>query len=659
LLALLFAAVAAIAITFFLTLKSGPPRPSGDRSSEVARADAGAKASTDASARHADSGPDGARPSAALPDPTAADGEICSQDGWCWQWPRPLGAKLTTLWGAGDDLWAGGEGEVVIRRHGGAWRYAGVGGIGRVVGIAGRNASDVWVLGAKGELAHWVKGIWKDKVFEIRDQAKAVGGTADGEIEFAAIWVSPTGQVWAVGGIRDDVPRGKEDDSGDRSTVAFAAHFDGQRWELHEDDDAYPLNCVWGTGDRDVWACVSGSACLHWNGRKLSKSKKDAPDGTCSARHGDAAEAGRWYRDQGRLLSHSGSQSLATPFGVNDFFARGKDDVWAVGDAGVLSHWNGSAWSQPEFDPHAGTVELHDVWGSASGRDAWAVGSTRGYGTILRGIDSRWSPLETDKLSDLWRIAGRAPGKVWMVGGKGTVMRWDGRALGTASAPASAKRGFGDAIVDADGELWLPAWSQVVHGRPGHWQTIDMPESRAALKLAVASPNDVWAYALAEAPNQPLTALKISALLHWDGTAWRAPFTMAEEQEALGPWREIHKMALSPGGTLWLTDRYCVARVTPGGHLEKMAEVLPDSRYEHWYLGVAVPKDDEVWVSGTDGIRGWNGREWHREETPGLVRLEAMHSTPGGLWAVGPNAILYKRRASSASQPPSPPEGRD
>jgi hypothetical protein len=651
-----FLAVAAIGITLFVTRRNGPPRPSGERSADLARADAGAQMTVAASARRADSGVDGVRPPAPPPDPTAADGEICSRDGWCWQWPRPQGAKLTALWGAGDDLWAGGEGDVVIRRHGGAWRYAGGDGLGRVVAVAGRNASDVWALGAKGELGHWVNGAWKENVFEIRDQAKDAGGTADGEIEFAAIWASPSGQVWAVGGIRDDVPRGKEDDSGDRSTVAFAAHFDGQRWELHEDDDAYPLNCVWGTSDRDVWACVSGSGCLHWNGRKLSKSRKDAPEAVCTARHGDAAEAARWYRNEGRLLSHSGAAALATPFGISDFFARGKDDVWVVGDAGVISRWNGSAWSPPRVDLDGGAIELHDVWADARGRDAWAVGSTMSYGvgTILRGIDSQWSLFETEKLPGLFRIAGAAPAKVWMLGDKRTVLRWDGRAFGAASLPASAKKGLGDAVVAADGELWLPAGPQIVHGRPGRWQTIEMPERQSALKLAVASPNDVWAYARTEAANQPP-----SVLLHWDGTSWRAPFTAADEQEALGPWREIHAMRLSPGGTLWLTDRYQVARVTPEGRLEKMAEVPPSNRYDHWYLGLAVPADDEVWVSGSGGIFSWNGRDWHREETPGLTRLEAMHATATGLWAVGPNAILSKRRAPSPSPSPSPPEDRD
>src|SRR5687767_1279401 len=35
--------------------------------------------------------------------------QVCSKDGWCWEYPLPQGHRLTSLWGAASsDVWAVG-----------------------------------------------------------------------------------------------------------------------------------------------------------------------------------------------------------------------------------------------------------------------------------------------------------------------------------------------------------------------------------------------------------------------------------------------------------------------------------------------------------------------------------------------------------------------
>ena len=48
----------------------------------------------------------------------------------------------------------------------------------------------------------------------------------------------------------------------------------------------------------------------------------------------------------------------------------GPDDIWAVGYAGDIVHWNGSAWSTTASGT---TSNLSDVWGSGPD-EVWAVG---------------------------------------------------------------------------------------------------------------------------------------------------------------------------------------------------------------------------------------------------------------------------------------------
>src|SRR2546427_7409028 len=74
-------------------------------------------------------------------------------------------------------------------------------------------------------------------------------------------------------------------------------------------------------------------------------------------------------------------------------------DVWAVGDAGTILHWDGSAWSG--FPSGTGNI-LYSVWGSAS-TDVWAVGDA---GTILHWDGSAWSTVSTGTTHVLRGVGG-------------------------------------------------------------------------------------------------------------------------------------------------------------------------------------------------------------------------------------------------------------
>ena len=49
------------------------------------------------------------------------------------------------------------------------------------------------------------------------------------------------------------------------------------------------------------------------------------------------------------------------------------NDVWAVGDLGAISHWNGTGWSQVQVGTFPYLPFLKKVHGS-SADDVWAVG---------------------------------------------------------------------------------------------------------------------------------------------------------------------------------------------------------------------------------------------------------------------------------------------
>lgn len=160
----------------------------------------------------------------------------------------------------------------------------------------------------------------------------------------------------------------------------------------------------------------------------------------------------------------------------------GANDVWVVGAqpapnaAPVALHWNGSEWKAID------TKILHDLWWvhafdngpvfaagggasvvkidgdtvtrlptpeffgntifglwGASPDDLWAVGGFAGReGFVWRWDGAAWSEVElpddlprsaTGEIPALFKVWGRGANDVWIVGGLGTVLHWDGTAL--------------------------------------------------------------------------------------------------------------------------------------------------------------------------------------------------------------------------------------
>lgn len=95
------------------------------------------------------------------------------------------------------------------------------------------------------------------------------------------------------------------------------------------------------------------------------------------------------------------------------------NDVWSVGDDGIATHWNGTAWSSAA----SGTPNnLLAVWGS--GTIAWAVGDR---GDILRWNGTAFAAATTGSTKTLHGAWGSGQNDIWVVG---RVEPWAERDLG-------------------------------------------------------------------------------------------------------------------------------------------------------------------------------------------------------------------------------------
>ena len=92
------------------------------------------------------------------------------------------------------------------------------------------------------------------------------------------------------------------------------------------------------------------------------------------------------------------------------------NNVWAVGDAGTILRWNGTAWAA-----HAAgtTAALNGVWGTDAS-NVWAVGAG---GAILKWNGTAWAAQTSGTTQPLYGVWGTDASNVWAVGGSGTIVK--------------------------------------------------------------------------------------------------------------------------------------------------------------------------------------------------------------------------------------------
>lgn len=125
------------------------------------------------------------------------------------------------------------------------------------------------------------------------------------------------------------------------------------------------------------------------------------------------------------------------PEGGDIWWAALPDATWVylVGEGGRIFRYN-RASDVVEAVPSNTDATLYGVWG-ASAAEMWAVGGyvhpRTGPPTIVRIVDGVGEvvtglPAELADDTTLFKVWGSGPEDVWVVGEKGTVLRWDGEA---------------------------------------------------------------------------------------------------------------------------------------------------------------------------------------------------------------------------------------
>jgi photosystem II stability/assembly factor-like uncharacterized protein len=158
-------------------------------------------------------------------------------------------------------------------------------------------------------------------------------------------------------------------------------------------------------------------------------------------------------------------------------WGSGPDDVFAVGTAGAILHFDGSSWV---LLPGPSSESLRGCWGSGPTR-VFAVGEG---GTAIRFDGNTWRSIPTGVLHTLNGVWGANDGHVYAVGSAGIVLVWedggewrilatsiqeDLHAVGGSSSTDMYAIGESGSILHSNGAAWTRMSSPTGRTLDGLW----------------------------------------------------------------------------------------------------------------------------------------------------------------------------------------------
>ena len=321
--------------------------------------------------------------------PSGATNQNASRPGYSLASIGALSASDVWVVGARGDVGAKGalagiqDHSFIVHYDGAAWREASAPDIGPLTAVATAADGEAWALGPSGAILHWDGWKWT-----IADQA-------GGAVLRGLVAVEPN-DVWAVGS---------------EQGAPFTEHWDGASWRsvaLSAPPVAGGLNAISGSAS-DLWAVGA------------------AADGTrVLTAHYDGT---RWSYVPDAGVSDGGLLTVA---------AVAPDDVWAGGDA-LLQHWDGAQWRDvsQSFSGVRGAlaaVSSSDVWlGAGNGMAHWD-------GAAWRSVTAPQLGLAGHTNAQIGAVSALSPTDVWAAGTLGVsgassaplVVHWDGSAWSLA-----------------------------------------------------------------------------------------------------------------------------------------------------------------------------------------------------------------------------------
>lgn len=340
----------------------------------------------------------------------------------------------------------------------------------------------------------------------------------------------------------------------------------------------------------------------------------DVDSGACAQTSDGACDDFEWYPVN---TNHPPGIGIAAVWG------SGANDVWLVGAAGIVDHWDGNEWTSMSVKTN---WSLQAVWGTGP-NDVWIVSAANKifHSTGFAGADTTWSPVTpilageglgiTNVMRTIW---GTSPSDIWVAGDIVPVAR---------PGSYSLEGAWRTAVVD-DGIEWAP----IVQGET----EADVPRIRGIWGSESAG---IWMVGYTTMGNtpRPFTA-------HANGPTGPGGGAPAWTQVDTQSRSLLHAVWGSGPGDVWAVGDFGTIRHFTGT-TEMWSVVDSPTRENLRGLWGAGPKD--IWAVGEHGtLLHYDGTSWRHstaalppDDKPNLYSV--WGSGPSDVWAVGSGRVLH------------------
>jgi hypothetical protein len=542
----------------------------------------------------------------------------CSPDGWCWLSPQPHGVELRGVWAHGpDDVWAVGEGAMVVRWDGTAWVRV-------ELGIDPQlELNDIWASSPERLFIAAQDGSILS--FDRRSTPLAIERHQPIEMPMRSLWGSSAQDVYAV------------------AYDSQLFHFDGSAWTSIDPAPLETAKLVRGSATNDVYVLGDYGQVAHFDGESWHKQQSPTSEwlfrDAWADAHGLLAVAGN-----DRLVERSGdvwkvgesTQGLPTDLagegaGLTSVVRCPDGEIWAGTDGGSLLVWKDTRWSAHVLrEGHAildlatagerlfavgeaGTalvVQRGEPWTEPVGTRRHAALALAGLGEHVWVADDfnlwhydgeRWTPHEgMSRTRALWPVS---PTEVHLIGELG-YRRFDGQTMHRAELLPHEYFVGHDVWASGSSDVWMAAGEHLMHFDGQGWsaETIEID----AHDIHGSGPDNLLVAGPSKTPRGPAGKVGVWTVARRSGGKWNVEID-SEDRLFIHAHGVDGGVAIERYGNAWLRD-------ASGWH--EIASLPKANVANYSVIGVWMHDPTHIWALTHDhGIFRYDGAQWQPERT--------------------------------------------
>lgn len=343
-------------------------------------------------------------------------------------------------------------------------------------------------------------------------------------------------------------------------------------------------------------------------------------------------------------------------------------DIWAVGWAGTVVHYDGASWTPEWLSVTTGNIE--NIWGT-SATNIWAItygrdilhfdGNSWGLDTTLSGVclalwgfavddiwaagtdtiiyhynGSTWSQVASPTTNPIFDIWGPSPDTIYAVAHphyptSGEILRYDGAQwTKIVDTPEALYELHGTSASD----IWLVGYNNyILHWNGDSLVQMIPPDSSFWRSVFCIAPDDVWIGGLN------------GKLIHWNGTSFELHVSPLGAQ--------VDKLWASASNDVWGVGGFGGGIIHWNGTSWHAVShnAFPDANdlRDIWVADLS-----DIWVVGSGGIGDksvighYDGSAWTEVPHPDCWCLDGIWgASSSDIWAVGWNQAMLHYDGSS------------